>query len=132
MSALDDFKKDILKQLANMNLNIAEIRGFQLPNNHTSRVDALRDQVDKMVGQIADLSAKINLILQDKKMIDVYTDQEIQGLYMDSKCQLKDVADKFCVSVPQASNYVKGDIADLKIRHDLGRYLKIKRIENER
>ena len=132
MSALDDLKKEIQEKLKNTSNDIAEIRQFKLPNNHTARVDALREQMDEMVGKIADIYAKINMILADTKLVNVYTNPEIQELYLNSGCQLKDIADKFSVSVPQASNYVKGDIADLKIRHDLGRYLKVKAIENKR
>lgn len=130
MNDIIELEKRINEKIKNINLNISEIRAQRLNGTVETHVKSLQDQVDKLVSNGARMLSMIQVAINDPKVFKEIDDNNLTKLFIESGVHLKELADKFTVSIGMANKYAKGEIQDKKIRHDLATFFQLRIIDN--
>lgn len=129
--SIEDLRLMYIQRTKELEKDIADVRSFRSPYNTEAKIETLFDTTYKMRNDLDVLTHKFNATFREDKYLELFEDMELADLYSQSGLALKDVCDEFKVSMPQASNYAKGKIEDMTVRNKLGKYLRVKCIENK-
>ena len=101
---------------------VKEYRGWKDPLMTGEHIRALQKVVSSHANLVADLNNRLT-DYESKQWMRIVTDDELEAQYeLAGFPSMKDIADKFHVSVENAYNYAHAKIQDPKVRWQIFRY----------
>lgn len=127
----NEYKVFMQEKVASLYRDIKDIEAYKNPLNHEGKFEVLFEVFQAMQTNIAQLKSQVASYATDGRFLELFKDLELQDLFAQSNLGLKDIADKFKVSMPQASQYAKGNIDNLTIRNQLGKWFRQMCLQNK-
>ena len=95
-----------------------EYKKYKDPADTKFQLDELRKLFVVLDENVRGMMYKANALLKNN-FVELVTDEEINAAYKAGKVGIQAVADRFKVTPERAFQMVRGEIADLKQRHEL-------------
>ena len=129
------------KRLKTLESRVQEVEIAKSPFNIQGRIDYLYGQINDLSISITEIVNKLNAFAKEDKFIELFPDSDIKEMYFASNlttAQIKDYIEKHIlgngenISLSTVSRYTNGHVEDLKVRSQLGRYLRHAIIKNRK
>ncbi len=125
---LEQKVKKLEGKIDNLINRISDLETMRNPDEVVGKVALLEQYQDEIRTAVSETNIKLNAYLNDDKYIELFTDEELKKLYMESGFVAKDVAKiierKFKnvdTSAPAISKIISGQIGSLELRSYLGK-----------
>lgn len=128
--AIDKTAIILKNRLKDISSQIDEVRNYKDPFSTQGKIENLYNHINNIELSLHKIIQKLNAINLDERFIEIFTDEQLKELFIQSGLSNGDVK-KYIdkeegkdLSAPQVSRYVNGEVTDLMMRSKLGRFFK--------
>ena len=119
-------------RMTDMDSRMLELENIKNPLTVSGRIEHAMSQIEELTDKVSEVMRKMKAFDFDERFLELFTDEQIYKYYEQSGIRMNEMKDFISknffkgkeVSLPTASNYVNGQIKDLKIRSILGKHLR--------
>jgi hypothetical protein len=133
LQQLEIFVKDL-------DSRIQDMETIKNPIGMQGKIDHIYGEIEHLTNTLSEIIHKLNAFAKDEKYIELFSDSEIKEMYLSSdltsteikKYIEKNILNDEKISMSTVSRYTNGHIEDLKIRSQIGKYLRHENIKKNR